>query len=477
MAGKILLINTNLLRPRVAPVGLDYLASALKNSGIEVFFWDMALELKGWQSRLKKILQKTHPDLIGLSIRNLDDCYFLSGQSLLKPVQQLIRWLRKNTELKIVLGGVGFSCAPDALLEYLDADFGIWGDGEEALIQLISLLSQGKTPNPDKISGLLIRGKKKFSRAEIKLKQFYFKRELVNNSFYFQVGGQIGVETKRGCDGKCIYCADPIAKGKAIRLRTPESVVDELEELLSYGVYAFHLCDSEFNRPYTHSFRVLEEICRRGLGKKIHLYSYCSPRPFDRDLAQIYARAGGKGICFGADSGSESILQTLKRDHSIKDLENTLNYCQKFGIKVMYDLLIGGPGESEKTLRETIGLMKKIKPDRVGISYGLRVYGGTELHQWIEAQGGESAELYALGETKNNPGLILPTFYLAPALRKNGLKLLHALVGTDPRFFLPARSAGRQNYNYSGNLLLERLIKKGARGAYWAILMEKAEAG
>jgi len=465
MAGKILLINTNRLKPRVSPIGLDYLASSLMHSGAEIAFFDLAFEGRGWQERLKCLLKNFAPHLIGITVRNLDDCYFLSGQCFLKPIRTLILWLRQNTKAKIVLGGVGYSIAPKALIQHFGADYGIWGDGEEAIVKLLGVISKRQKPVPEQIQGLVIPGLNDFSRSETALDEIALNRNLANNSLYFQFGGQIGIETKRGCDGKCIYCADPLAKGKRLRMRSPESVADEIEELLSKGVFAFHICDSEFNRPYSHSVRVLEEICRRNLGKRIHLYSYCSPKPFDAELARLYARAGGKGICFGADSGSEEMLKTLRRDHSVSDLEKTLKFCHKYGLKVMYDLLLGGPGESRKSLSQTIRLMKKLKPDRVGISYGLRIYAGTELECIAEKQG-------ILEKRTDNPELIFPVFYLSPELEKEGLEYLKNLVGTDPRFFLPAKAEKKQNYNYSGNLFLEKLIKKGARGAYWAILME-----
>jgi len=463
---RVLLVNTNRMRPRIAPIGLDYVGSALAAAGADARLFDLALESKGWQARLKKLLDDFRPLLIGVTIRNLDDCYFLSGRFLVSPVQRLIVWLRKNSKAKIVLGGVGYSIAPSALLEYLAADYGIWGDGEESLVRLLQALASGREPGAKDVPGLVLPGAKALQRAESDPDRLARNRKLADNSLYFRLGGQAGIETKRGCNGKCIYCADPLAKGKRVRLRSPEAVAEEIEELLGQGAWAFHLCDSEFNRPRSHAQAVLEEIVRRGLGRKVHLYGYFSPKPFNLELARLYARAGGKGICFGADSGSDRMLKVLKRDHSAKDLEIAVAASKKAGVKIMFDLLLAGPGETLKTLAETISLMKKLKPDRVGVSWGVRVYAGTELAQ---IAGGESGD--------KNPGLLFPAFYLEPRLKRKGLDVLRQLIGNDNRFFLPARVARKQNYNYSGNLFLERLIRRGARGAYWKILYDHAESG
>ena len=158
---------------------------------------------------------------------------------------------------------------PEALLEYTGADYGIWGDGEEAVVKLLNTVASDRTPKPDDIPGLVIPGAKHPQKAEADLARLKFNRKLSNNSLYFRLGGQIGIETKRGCPGKCIYCADPLAKGARTRLRRPESVADEIEALVAAGATAFHICDSEFNRPYAHAEAVLREIIRRKLGKKI----------------------------------------------------------------------------------------------------------------------------------------------------------------------------------------------------------------
>ena len=426
--------------------------------------FDLALENRGWQARLRKLLKDFSPHLVGITIRNIDDCYFLSGHFLVNPVKRLVSWIRQNSPAKIVLGGVGYSIAPLALLEYLGADYGVWGDGEEAAVKLLKAIAAGKKPDPAKIAGLVVPGAKDFTRAETDLGRLNLNRKLANNSIYFRLGGQAGIETKRGCNGKCIYCADPVAKGCKIRMRSAAAVADEIEELLAQGVWAFHLCDTEFNRPKSHALAVMEEIARRGLGRKIHLYAYLSPRPFDEEFAELYVKAGGKGICFGADSGSDEILSILKRDHSARDLERTAAASRKAGIKIMYDLLLAGPGETRKTLAETVRLMKKIKPDRVGISWGLRVYEGTELRRMVMQE-----------NDPRNPGLVFPVFYLSPEMKKNGLDFLRGMIGDDPRFFLPAKVTKKQNYNYSGNFYLERLIKQGGRGAYWKMLLDDAK--
>ena len=213
-------------------------------------------------------------------------------------------------------------------------------------------------------------------------------------------------------------------------------MADEIEALVAAGATAFHICDSEFNRPYAHAEAVLREIIRRKLGKKIELYGYFSPKPFDLALAKLFARAGGKGICLGADSGSDGMLAAYKRDHNAEDIGLAVKACRKAGVKTMCDLLLGGPGETKESLAETITLMKKIKPDRVGISYGLRVYAGTELADMVRKNGGEVLNARRIKEAGN----AFPLFYLSPALRKDGSSTCAKSSATTSVFSCPRKS-------------------------------------
>ena len=163
------------------------------------------------------------------------------------------------------------------------------------------------------------------------------------------------------------------------------------------------------------------------------------------------------------------MLAAYKRDHNAEDIGLAVKACRKAGVKTMCDLLLGGPGETKESLAETITLMKKIKPDRVGISYGLRVYAGTELADMVRKNGGEVLNARRIKEAGN----AFPCSISHPRCARMGQ--VPAQNRRQRRAFFPARgSTKKQNYNYSGNLYLEDLIRKGARGAYWKILLDDA---
>jgi len=145
----------------------------------------------------------------------------------------------------------------------------------------------------------------------------------------------------------------------------------------------------------------------------------------------------------------------------------------------MIDLLLGGPGETPRTVRETIEFIKQIDPDCVGAALGLRVYPGTALEQIIADELRDRANSGVRRKYTGPVNLLKPTFYICPTLGEQPAELVRDLINGDKRFFEPALETGSRtdqddalNYNYNENLLLSQAIQKGARGAYWDILRQ-----
>jgi radical SAM superfamily enzyme YgiQ (UPF0313 family) len=298
-------------------------------------------------------------------------------------------------------------------------------------------------------------------------------RDYVDNKTYFQKGGQCGIETKRGCNRPCVYCADPLAKGKYLRLRDAVEVVDEVENLLGQGIDVLHLCDSEFNIPIEHSKEVCKEFIRRRLGEKVRWYTYMAVTPFDDELAKLMKKSGCVGVDFTADSASGIMLGNYKDAHSASDLAEAVTFCQDNDIAVMLDLLLGGPGETKETLTETIEYVKEISPDCVGAGLGVRVYPGTEMAAIVEAEGIPEANPNIKRKYDGPVDLLKPTFYISHLLGQNPAQLVHKLIGDDERFFKPmleVDDSQTTDHNYNDNTALCEAIKEGARGAYWDIL-------
>ncbi len=150
----LLLINTNRMLPPIAPIGLDYIYHAAQQASLPVEILDLCLADHPAQT-IAAWLQSRRPRLIGLTLRNVDDCFWPSGKSFLPDLAETIAAVRRHSDAPIVLGGVGFSIFPREIMEYLPVEFGIHGDGELSLVELYKQLTGAR--QYEKVPGLLWR--------------------------------------------------------------------------------------------------------------------------------------------------------------------------------------------------------------------------------------------------------------------------------------------------------------------------------
>ena len=455
-----------MVRPPVSPIGLEYVGESLVEAGLHVHVLDLIFETD-WQAALAGIIRAEDPLLVGLTVRNTDDCSFTTRKSFLPWISEFVSEVRRLTEAFVLLGGVGFSVMPEAVLRLTDADAGIYGDGEETLPALVKCLMDGKDirhlPNLVYWKGEAIIRNPRINADLRKIPPRH--RDLFDNRKYEEQGAIVGIETTRGCPERCIFCPDPVVKGSAVRLRPPAAIIQEFRNLLAQGVSWLHTCDSEFNKNPDHAKDVCRAVIEGGLGDGIHWYAYCSPVPFDSELASLMKRAGCLGINFGVDSLCDKQLVRLGSGHTVSDVEETVTTLRKEGLNYMFDLLAGGPGETPGTVRETIDTVKRLGVPLAGIAAGLRVFPGTPLAQAV-TEGTIREGLHPDAVT----GLHEPVFYLSPGLGSDALSLIHEMVSGDQRFLFLTSPSDEASYNYADDDSLSRMIENGARGAYWNII-------
>jgi radical SAM superfamily enzyme YgiQ (UPF0313 family) len=471
------LINVNRMAPLVAPIGLDYVAGAARATGIQTEVVDLALA-EDPAAALRQYFAAAGPHLIGISFRNVDDCFWPSAGWFVPDLVQTIQTIRDVTDAPIVLGGVGFSIFAEEIVGRTGADFGVRGDGEAAVVGLYRELAGAR--QLERVPGLVWRGRRGRLVANPPAwpspVSAATARDAVDNAAYFRLGGQGAVETKRGCDRRCLYCADPLAKGPHVRRRDPREVAGEFAALAAQGVDVLHLADSEFNVPRDHAATVCEELIRRDLGQRVRWYAYLAVQPFDAELAAAMRRAGCVGINFTADSASEAMLAAYRQPHRRDDIALAVRLCREHKMAVMLDLLLGGPGETRETVAETIDFVKHIDPDCAGAALGIRIYPHTAMAEAVAAEGPPESNPDLRRRYDGPVDFLRPTFYITRALGERPARLVRDLIGGDERFFEPAEEAAAPagaeaaGYNYNDNTPLVRAIREGARGAYWHIL-------
>jgi len=472
----VLLVNPNRMKPGVAPIALDYLAHALRQAGFEVDLLDLCFSPDP-APEIERYFATAAPLAVAVTLRNSDDCWFASQDFCLRHYREIIEQVQARTDAPIILGGSGFSVMPEAILAYCGLELGVWGEGEYALPRLLSRMARGRDGHD--VPGLVYATATGYQRNQpryLDLSRISApRRDAVDNRRYFEEGGMGAIETKRGCSKGCIYCADPVGKGRRVRLRSPQSVAEEIEMLLGADIDHFHLCDSEFNLPITHAEAICRELVERRLGVRIKWYTYASPAPFTPGLASLMRKAGCAGINFGVDSACDRMLRALGRDYTNEEVARTAQLCHREGLVFMYDLLLGGPGETRESLRETIEAVKRLSPHRVGPSLGVRIFPGTRLAAMVRDEGPLDQNPSLRGTTAGNEAFFVPVFYLSAELGPEAQGCLAELIGGDERFFFTSRDSADKNYNYNDNSALVNAIRKGYRGAFWDILRRLAE--
>ena len=449
---QILLISANRERMPypVAPLGLAYIAEALLAEGHDCRAIDLCFS-EDVKQDLTQSVEDVSPDLIGISLRNLDNLTYPPTISYLPELEETIAIVRRCTPAPIVIGGSGFSLAPLPLMQRLDMDFGVVGEGEGSMAELVQRLE--KNASLDGIPGLLIKGKDDFL-PPLPLDAFGAPaRRVLDNEGYLQEGGMANIQTKRGCPFNCIYCTYPLLEGKRVRARDVGDVVRELKDLQTeQGVDYCYFVDDIFNYPPDYTEALLREMITQEV--KMKWTAFVNPRFLTSEITSLMAEAGCQGVEMGVDSGSSKILMAYGKGFEVQDIINASQYCRQIDMNFALYLLLGGPGEDETTLQDTFALMDRLDPTAAIIMVGIRIYPSTPLREMAVQE----------GVIKEDDDLIEPKFYISP------------LINNDRLIELVTEGAmGRRGWIVPGleiNIsppLMEGIRKFGYRGPLWEL--------
>jgi radical SAM superfamily enzyme YgiQ (UPF0313 family) len=401
---KVLLIsaNTEQFNMPAMPLGLACVAEAAISAGHDVTMLDLMFAMDV-TATVKDVFSETSPECIGISVRNIDDQDIEARTFLLAKVKEVVAVCRDLSAAPIVLGGAGYSIYPAGVLSYLDADFGIAGEGEIAFPALLTHL-ENKT-DPSGVPGLYARdhGPHRAKMLSNNLDQFKLPEpRILSSSASRSHDPWIPVQTRRGCALTCSYCSTPAIEGSLLRKRSPDVVAAWLERWVSAGYKNFFFVDNTFNLPPDYA----KAICRSIIERKVvlHWRGIVYPKGVDEELVGLMSAAGCRQISLGFESGSRQMLKSLNKQFTLTDIRTTAALFADYRIERMGFLLLGGPGETKVSVEESLAFADSLGLDSLRITIGIRIYPGTQLADIAERQG-------LIGSGND---LLLPQFYLSP---------------------------------------------------------------
>ncbi|NOQ88465.1 MAG: radical SAM protein [Gammaproteobacteria bacterium] len=410
---RVLLVSANRehLPDPIFPLGLAYIAAAVSKAGHEIDVADLCFG-RHPLDELRAQVADFQPDVIGLSLRNVDNAAYPLTVDYLALHREVVDALHAASNAPVVLGGSGFSILPQAYMFELDGDWGIAGEGERAFVDLLQALEQGLDPST--IPGVVSSTSKNPISSTLPVQpqrppnwaeELRPLRSPFDYARYIRRGGTGNIQTKRGCVFKCSYCTYPLLEGNRFRARDAVDVVDEIEKLQQdYGPHPIFFVDSILNFPRGHVEAICEEILQRKLD--LRWSCYATPIKLDRHQAQLMAAAGCEGIELGTDAVDDDQLARLGKSFNAEIAQRANRYCMEAGLKVCQTIIFGAPGETKDSVRATCRALRKMNPTAVVAMTGVRLYPGTPLTMSLIEEGKVTADDIGL----------LPTFYIDPAV-------------------------------------------------------------
>ena len=446
---KVFLISSNIANTpySVYPLGLSMIAASLKNAGHCVQQFDFLASNRSIET-LTGMIKEFQPEIIGISIRNIDNVNLLNEQRYIDTVKNIVREIRQVSPAKIILGGSGFSIMPETILKQVNADYGIMGEGEALIVDFIAQAAKGLYPKEK-----IIRSAPKLSLKQIPSACY----DAGIMQFYLQSGNVASVQTKRGCVHKCVYCSYPILEGANIRIRDTQIVVDDIQNLItSFGAKYIFFTDSVFNDDAGNYLKVLEEMKKRKIN--IPWTAFFKPQGLNDSALALMQETGLKAAEIGADACCDTTLKKLGKSFLFKDITECNALFAKYNIATAHYFMFGCPGETKETVLEGINNIKNLPKTASFIFMGIRILPGTPLAQLAVKE----------GLIKAGQDLLEPVYYIAPGIDRKWLEetLTEAFKGIRNCVFPPdaldSSLAFLHKLGYSGSLW-EMLIPGNAK--------------
>jgi len=362
-------------------LGLSYLAGALSAAGVEVKILDLVV-LPYSSAMLRTLVDSFRPQMAGLTAVTMT---FDKAIGVIKDIKDI------DPKILTVMGGPHISfCARETLGCYPELDVAVIGEGEQTAVELCRAVDNGGAL--DNVSGIVYRRGTDINSNptrepienldELPLPD----RALLPLGRYRALNMPISMTTSRGCPFKCIFCVGRKMVGARVRYRSPEKVVDEMQYLSTLNFNQINIADDLFTANKNHCLGVCNEIIKRDL--KLTWTSFARVDTVSDDVLSKMKAAGCNAVSFGIESANPQILKTIKKGITLEQVEAAVAMCNRAGVTPFASFILGLPGETLQTIKETLDFGNKMK--RLGLAFGFHLlapFPGTEVREQSDHYG------------------------------------------------------------------------------------------
>ena len=378
MEYRVALISINRLKdpypvyPLATSLSKPYIERHLPQCRVDVLDLNMISD-----EELISYLQSDKPHYICVSIRNVDGANSLDRRAFFDGYKDVIDKIRDVSHSPLIIGGAGFSIFPEQFIDELGADYGIEGEGEAALCELLDSLINNKATNS--IERVIERGGQRNNGCSyIKHTRAEYDDHLVQ--YYWKHSGMLNIQTKRGCPYNCIYCTYPQIDGRMVRTMDIDSLVDTIARMKrDYGVNYWFFTDSVFNINNEFNDELCNALVKQDLG--ISWGAYFSPSNITDEQMELYKRSGLTHIEFGTESFCDETLSAYGKRFSFDDVLRSSELALKHNVFYSHFMILAGWGESRQQLYTTIENSRHLRHTVIFPYVGMRIYPDTLLYE------------------------------------------------------------------------------------------------
>ncbi len=364
------------------PLNLMYLGGALENASMSVKIIDDDLEKLGHEE-ISKIATKIDPTVVGITATTSTIKNALNYSKLLKKVLP---------DSLVVIGGPHTTFQPVETLKSADSlDAVVMGEGEATMVELAEKFCDTNNGKLEDINGITyhdrVNDSIKMNPARPLIQDLdtipFPARHLVPFESYGATQKESSdMITSRGCVFSCGYCSSSLIMGKKFRSRSPENVADEIQEIVDrYRIKNIAFMDDTFMLNKNRANLIADEINGRGLD--IGFVASSRVDMVDKTLIEKLKSAGLNTLYYGVESGSQRVLNLMKKGITLKQAEDAVRVAKDVGVDVLTSFILGFPGETRKEIDKTINFSIKLNADYSQFSI-LTPFPGTPIYHELK---------------------------------------------------------------------------------------------